>query len=74
MAEPHDKPKRLTQFLGLARASARGVTPNAGKMAVRRCRTCDAARPAGSDLSVCTYCGSTFEAVAPTEPEGEPSE
>ena len=67
----------LSSIIRTTKATSTRVTPLKAAMAARKCRSCGGARPEGSDLRVCQFCGDRFmtdEAGSGVDPERPPEE
>ncbi len=63
----------LGSIIRTTKATSTHVTATDAAMAARKCRNCGGARPAGSDLRVCEFCGDRFmteEAGSGVDPAG----
>lgn len=50
----------LGSIIRTTKATSTHVTATDAAMAARKCRNCGGARPEGSDLRVCSFCGDRF--------------
>ena len=62
----------LGSIIRTTKATSTHVTSSEASLAARKCRNCGGARPEGSDLRVCGFCGDRFmtdEAGSGVDPE-----
>ncbi|QDV09049.1 hypothetical protein Poly30_46060 [Planctomycetes bacterium Poly30] len=50
----------LGGIIKTSKATTARPTPETASLAARKCRSCGAGRPEGTDLRVCAYCGDRF--------------